>query len=185
MSYRGLEASIKDALVCGSPAAVRYPSGKENADVISAFYKSDEDYSSIGIKCDLDTNEPTDVLFVTHGRYVREVMRAKAALEAEGTRCGIVLCEVLKPYEKLADDVREVLYSSGAKKIIFCEEEIKAGGFSMMLSEAMRKSGALYGIKYDIVATDDSFVIQTVDEDIYKSANISAEHLVKAYKNLV
>ena len=185
VSYRGLEASIKDALACGCPTAVRYPSGKENAEVVSAFYKSDDDFSDIGIKCDFDANEPIDVLFVTHGRYVREVMRAKAELQTQGVRCGIVLCEVLKPYDRLADKVKSVLDSSGVKKVIFCEEEIKAGGFSMMLSEELRKGGALSSVKYDIVATEDSFVIQTADEDIYKSAEVCSKHLVNAYKNLV
>ncbi len=185
VSYRGLEASITEALASGSPCAIRYPSGKENKEIIDVFYKSEEDYSEISVKCDFDRTSKIDTLFVTHGRYVCEVMKATARLKAEGTNAGIVLCEVLKPYDVLADRIRKVLDSTGATRIVFCEEEIKAGGFSMMLAEAMRKIGALDGVKYDIVATDDSFVVQTTDEDIYISAGVDSERLVSAYKNLL
>ncbi len=184
VSYRGLEASIIDALASGCPTAIRYPSGKENPDVTSAFYKTDEDFMTLGVKCDFEECEKLDVLYITHGRYVSEVMRAKDSLKSQGINVGIVLCEVLKPYDALSDKIKEILEKTEAKNIIFAEEEIKAGGFSMMLSEAMRKKGMLRGVKYDIVATDESFVIQTIDEDIYKSAGVSAYHLENAYKNL-
>ena len=185
VSYRGLEESIKAALDSGSPCAIRYPSGKENKDVVSAFYKSELDFSDISIKCDFEDGKKLDTLFVTHGRYVGEVMKATEEISADGTSVGIVLCEMLKPYNDLAEKIGDVLKRTGAKRIIFCEEEIKAGGFSMMLSEAMRKSGALDGIKYDIVATDESFVIQTVDEDIYTTALVDRDSLIAAYKNLL
>lgn len=185
VSYLGLEASIIDALRSGCPTAVRYPSGKEDEEVVSAFYKSDEDHKNLGIKCDFDAEKSLDVLYVTHGRYVREVMRATERLRAQGTEAGIVLCEVLKPYDSLAERIKAVLDSTGAKAVIFCEEEIKAGGFAMILSEKMRRSSALDGVKYDIVATDDSFVIQKRDENIYVSAGIDAQSLVEACKNLL
>ncbi len=185
VTYRGLEASIKAALSDNSPVAIRYPSGSENEDIARAFYKSDADYSDIGVKCDFDGGEQLDVLYVTHGRYAREVMRATEELKAQGTRAGIALCEVLKPYDKLAEKIAAILHSTSAKTVVFCEEEIKAGGFSMMLAEAMRRAGSLDGVKHDIVATDDDFVIQTSDEDIYVSAGVSAHHLVGAYKNLL
>ncbi len=185
ISYRGLEASIKSALSLGCPCAIRYPSGKENADAVSAFYKSDADFVNIGVKCNFSEGEALDVLYVTHGRYVSEVMRAQASLEAEGVRAGIALCEVLKPYDVLAEKIGVILAQTGAKSVIFAEEEIKAGGFSMMLAEAMRVKGALNGVKYGIVATDDSFVVQERDEPIYISAGISCEHLTDAYKNLI
>ncbi len=185
VSYRGLEASIIDALKSGCPTAIRYPNGKEDAELISAFYKSDEDYKELGVKCDFDTDKQLDALYVTHGRYAREVMRATEILKASGTEAGIALCEVLKPYGVLAEKIKGVLDTTGVRRIIFCEEEIKAGGFSMMLSEEMRRRGYLDGVKYDIVATLDSFVIQEKDEDIYISAHVDANSLVLAYKNLL
>ena len=185
VSYKGLEASITEALASGSPCAIRYPSGKENSGIVEAFYKSDEDYSDISIKCDFDKSSKMDVLYVTHGRYAREVMKATERLKVEGTSAGILLCEVLKPYDLLARRVKSVLDSTGATRIILCEEEIKAGGFSMMLAEELRRTGALDGVKYDIVATDDSFVVQESDEDIYISAGVDSERLISAYKNLL
>ena len=185
ISYRGLEASITEALGSGCPCAIRYPSGKENAEIIEAFYKSESDFSDISIKRDFSDGDGIDVVFVTHGRYVGEVMRATERLRAEGIRAGIVLCEVLKPYDALAKKIKDALDGAGVEKLILCEEEIKAGGFSMMLAEELRKLGALDTVKYDVVATDDSFVIQTRDEDIYKSAGVDCEKLISAYKNLV
>lgn len=185
VTYRGLEASMKKALIANGPVAIRYPSGAENDDIVSAFYKSEKDFAQIGVKCDFGGDESLDALYITHGRYVREVMRAKEELSAEGIAVGIVLCEVLKPYDVLAEKISAILDFTGVRKVVFCEEEIKAGGFSMMLSEEMRKSGALCNIKYDIVATDDSFVIQERDEDIYLSAKVDSASLALAYKNLL
>ena len=185
VSYRGLEAAITCATKENVPVAIRYPSGVENEEIISAFYKSEKDFENIGIKCDFDSGKKLDTLFITHGRYASEVMEATSILKSEGTEAGIVLCEVLKPYDELAGKIAEVISTTSATKIIFCEEEIKAGGFSMMLSEELRRSGALTSVKYDIVATDDDFVIQERDEDIYISAGISRNDLVLAYKNLL
>ena len=154
VTYKGLYASINSALKDNCPAAVRYPNGSENADIISEFYNSDNDYSDIGIKTDFDKNKDIDVLFITHGRYTAEVIAAKKELDRSGISSGIVLCEMIKPYENIADLISDVIKSSKPKACIFAEEEIRAGGFSMMLSGALRDMGALDGIKYGIIATD-------------------------------
>ena len=184
VSYKGLFHSVNAALADNCPAAVRYPNGSENADIISEFYKSDEDYANIGIKKNFSDGEKLDVLFVTHGRYTSEVIGACRKLEAEGLSAKIVLCEKIKPYGELADSVREVIKSSNPTACIFAEEEIRAGGFSMMLSNTLRDMGALDSIKYGIVATD-SFVIQTKNENIYKSAGIDKDALTNKAKELL
>lgn len=184
VTYKGLYASISSALKDNCPAAVRYPNGSENADIISEFYNFDNNYSDIGIKTDFDKNKNLDVLFITHGRYTAEVIAAKKELDIRGIASGIVLCEMIKPYENIATLISDVIKSSKPKACIFAEEEIRAGGFSMMLSNTLRDMGALCGTKYGIIATD-SFVIQTKDESIYKSAKIDKEALIESAKNLI
>ena len=80
----------------------------------------------------------------------------------------------------MADEISDILEKVNPEIVIFAEEEIKAGGFGMMLSETLREKGKLGGITWEIVATDDDFVIQKTDEPIYKSAKISAEDVVRA-----
>ena len=184
VSYKGLFASINAALADNCPVAVRYPNGSENADIISEFYKNDGDYENIGIKKNFFDGKKLDVLFVTHGRYTKEVIRAKNNLEAEGFATGIVLCEMIKPYENLASLISEVINSSSPKACIFAEEEILAGGFGMMLSDKLRDMGALNGVQYATVATN-SFVVQTKNENIYKSAGIDKDVLCAKAKKLI
>ena len=184
VSYKGLAHSINAALKDNCPVAVRYPNGSENAEIISEFYKSDDDYLDIGIKKNFALDKKLDVLFVTHGRYTSEVMNACLELEEANISAGIVLCEMIKPYENLASLVSNVIKESNPTACIFAEEEIRAGGFSMMLSNTLRDMGALDSIKYGIIATD-SFVIQTKNENIYKSAGIDKDALTKKAKELL
>ena len=184
VSYKGLAHSINAALSDGCPAAVRYPNGSENAEIISEFYTCDDDYLDIGIKKNFALDKKLDALFITHGRYTSEVIGACRELEKANISAGIVLCEVIKPYEKLASLVSSVIKDSSPKACIFAEEEIRAGGFSMMLSNTLRDMGALDGIKYGIIATD-SFVIQTKKENIYKSAGIDKDALTEKARSLL
>ena len=184
VSYKGLAHSINAALSDGCPAAVRYPNGSENAEIISEFYGDDNDYLDIGIKKNFALDKKLDVLFITHGRYTSEVIGACRELEKANISAGIVLCEMIKPYENLASLIEGVIKESNPKACIFAEEEIRAGGFSMMLSNTLRDMGALDGIKYGIIATD-SFVIQTKKENIYKSAGIDKDALTEKAKSLL
>ena len=184
VSYKGLAHSINAALKDNCPVAVRYPNGSEKAEIISEFYKSDDDYLDIGIKKNFALDKKLDVLFVTHGRYTSEVMNACRELDKANISAGIVLCEMIKPYENLASLVSNVIKESNPTACIFAEEEIRAGGFSMMLSNTLRDMGALDSIKYGIIATD-SFVIQTKNENIYKSAGIDKDALTKKAKELL
>ena len=88
------------------------------------------------------------------------------------------MCEYIRPYDTLAKEVMEVIKNTSARVVVFVEEEIKAGGFGMMLAEKLRVLGAWSDIKYDIAAPDDNFVIQSVNEHIYKSAGIDTDALV-------
>ena len=69
------------------------------------------------------------------------------------------------------------------RPIVFLEEEIRAGGFGMMLSDAMARNGILP--KHAIMAIDDNFVHQTRDESVYTTAGLDAESIVNTVKTLI
>ena len=64
--------------------------------------------------------------------------------------------------------------------VIFVEEEIRAGGFGMMLSDALIRRGSMRDRPYAILATDDSFVSQDKPEPIFRTAGVDAEAMVTA-----
>ena len=108
-----------------------------------------------------------------------------SARAAERLRFGvrILLCEYLKPYGKLADEVMARV--PAGVPLLFVEEEIRAGGFGMMLTDALRRKGGLDGHPYTILATDDNFVHQDKPEPILRTAGVDAEAMVVEIKKLL
>ena len=104
-------------------------------------------------------------------------------LAAEGIPVGILLCEYLKPYGRLADEIAQRL--PAGVPLLFAEEELRAGGFGMMLTDAMRRNGSLEGHPYTVLATDDSFVTQDKPEPIFRTAGVDAEAMAKALRRLL
>ena len=171
--FAGLALSVRKALEAGKPAAIRYPNGGENPRLRAAFYPDGES-TEIGIRESDPSNTATPAaIIVTHGRITCEALTARDRLAAGGVRVGILLCEYLKPYDRLACDVASHLPDS--VPLLFLEEEIRAGGFGMMLSDALIRRGVMANRPYAILATDDSFVTQDRREPIYRTAGVDAE----------
>lgn len=174
VTYGGLRESLKRGLERNCVSAVRYVNGEENKEIANIFYPKG-DFENIGVRT--ADNNFADVLFVTHGRMSHECLRAREVLKSCGISSNVALCEYIKPYDKLAYDILKVIDVIRPRVIVFAEEEIKAGGFGMMLSEKIRRDLERLDIRYTIVATDDSFVIQDENEPIYKSACVDFETL--------
>lgn len=185
VSYRGLYESLSLALKSNSPAAVRYPNGCEDEEIVSKFYKSDIDYSSISAKCDGDEASACDILFITHGRYVSEVLKAEEKLKTEGITSKTVLCEELSLSDTLLFKLESIIKGTHPVACIFAEEEILNGGFSMNLSERLRDMGVLDGIKYKAVGVINVFVSRNKDENIYESAGVSYKELCMHARKLM
>ena len=175
VTYKGMRECVEKALSDGSISAVRYPSGAESSAIISGFYKGDE--QGIGVRRSFEGKK--DVLLVTHGRIAAECLKAEGLLEARGVSCGTLLCEFISPYGELAELIRDEIASAAPRAVVFVEEEIRAGGFGMMLSDRLTRMGVLKD-DFAIVAVDNSFVIQDRDEHIYKSAGVDAESIARA-----
>lgn len=183
VTFAGLAVSVKKALQNGTPAAIRYPNGGED-DLLKTTFYPDGAPADVGVRESNPANHalPAAVI-ITHGRITREALAAREALADEGIPVGILLCEYLKPYGKLAAKVADKL--PAGIPLLFAEEELRAGGFGMMLTDALRRAGALKGHPYAILATDDSFVSQDKPEPILRTARVDAEAMATALRELL
>ena len=171
ISNKGLRASIDEALTLDQPCAIRYPSGVEDEKAVEVFYNK-SNYSDISLKTDFDLSvvDELDVLIVTHGRIVSEALRVEENLK--DIRIGIVLLEVLKPYDECAERIFPLL-GEKLKTVLFYEEEIKSGGMGMNLTDIMRYELADRNIKYDILAINDNFAtVSKEGQNAYQMAGV-------------
>ncbi|MBE6534023.1 MAG: 1-deoxy-D-xylulose-5-phosphate synthase [Ruminococcaceae bacterium] len=172
ISNEGLKSSMNEALSFNCPCAIRYPSGTENAKTVERFYKN-SDFSNISFKTDFSENEKNsiDVIIITHGRIVDEAI--KVSEEFSNTlHVGIILLEVLKPYNNIADSIRNFI-GDNVKTVLFYEEEIKNGGMGMNLSTILATEFNSRGIKQGILAIDDNFAaISKEGQNAYQMAGV-------------
>lgn len=174
ISNKGLRASIDEALTLDQPCAIRYPSGVEDEKAVEVFYNK-SNYSDISLKTDFDLSvvDELDVLIVTHGRIVSEALKVEENLE--DIRIGIVLLEVLKPYDECAERIFPLL-GEKLKAVLFYEEEIKSGGMGMNLADIMRYELADRNIKYDILAINDNFAtVSKEGQNAYQMAGVDCK----------
>ena len=183
VTFAGLAVSVRKALADGVPAAIRYPNGGEDELLRATFYPSG-DPTDVGVReSDPENHTTPAAIIITHGRITREALVARGRLRAEGISVGVLLCEYLKPYGKLADEIMTRV--PAGVPLLFAEEEIRAGGFGMMLTDALRRNGGLVGHPNAILATDDSFVSQDKPEPILRTAGVDAEAMVSEIKKLL
>lgn len=174
----GLALSLKTAIKDACPVAIRYPNGREQDEVLTRFYP-DGAYDDIDVRA--WNTQDAQCVIVTHGKIVSQAIKAAEALAEQGIRAGILLCEYIKPYDRLAQRVTELI-GNPQTPIVFLEEEIRAGGFGMMLSDAMARQGTLP--KHTIMAIDDNFVVQTKNESVYTTAGLDATCITNAVISL-
>jgi 1-deoxy-D-xylulose-5-phosphate synthase len=183
VTFAGLAVSVRKALAEGIPAAIRYPNGGED-ELLKATFYPDGDPTDVGVRESNPANRAApDAVIVTHGRITREALTARERLADEGILVGILLCEYLKPYSRLAEEIASRLPEG--VPLLFAEEELRAGGFGMMLTDALRRRGALDGHPYAILATDDSFVAQDKPEPILRTAGVDAAAMAEEIKRMM
>ena len=173
----GLRLSLEKALREKSICAIRYSNGYEDADVKAMFYGEDEP-STIGVRKSFEDPSSLDAVIVTHGRIVKEAMKAARRLAEQGKKVGILLLEQLKPYDETA---KMILWHLPEKpcKLLFLEEEIRTGGMGMMLSDALSKYSEIQNKELILMAIDEDFVVQEKNEPILKTAGLDADSIVE------
>ena len=175
ISNDGLRASMEEALLLDCPCAIRYPSGVENVKTVERFY-GNQGFKDISLKTDfsLDEKDELDAIIVTYGRISDEAIRVADELKSE-MRVGIVLLEVLKPYDAIAQKI-VALIGSSVKAILFYEEEIKIGGMGMNLSAILSDKLKMRNINYSVLALDDSFAATSTEgQNAYQMAGVDCE----------
>ncbi len=184
VTFAGLELAVKTALASDTPTAIRYPNGGEVARVRDTFYR-DGAPSSIGVRADYTPAEKGSLqaVMVVHGRMVHEALTARDLLAEKGIRAGILLCEYLKPYDRLAADI--VARLPDGVPLLLAEEEIRAGGFGMLLSDALDQNPAYTPRPRRMMAVDDNFVIQDHPEPIRHTAGVDASAMVETIEGML
>ena len=187
-TYAGVDLALSTALKQGGPVAIRYPNGRENERVCRTFYP-DGPAHSIGIRTNFGGQMP-DAVVAVHGRMAIEALEACDRLAEQGIRLGVMLLEYLKPYDRLAEELISRLpdtHGNSHRKVplLFAEEEVRAGGFGMMLTDALRDHPAMEGRRTAILAVDDPLLPQTVNEPIRHTAGVDAEAIAEKIREMV
>lgn len=156
-TFEALERALSEAVNADCPTAVRYPSGGESELVKEEFYKTVAD--GCPVVAGASIKQDAEVIIVSHGRIAAEATRAAEILRNKGVGAGCVLLERLTPYGEIAEGIeRLVAEHKKLRKLVFLEEEIRAGGMGMMLSDKLRRRGVLDSkIEMSVIALDTPF----------------------------
>ena len=173
----GLRLSLEKALDEKQICAIRYANGYEDPSVRALFYGEGEPLD-IGVRASYDDPSALDAVIVTHGRIVKEAMKATKLLAEQGKNVGILLLEQLKPYEETARMILPHLPEK-ACKLLFLEEEIRTGGMGMLLSDALSKHSETKNKEMILMAIDEDFVVQEKNEPILKTVGLDCHGIVE------
>ncbi len=175
-TYNVLKLCIRQAIDEGVPCAIRYPNGYEQDAVVSKFY-SNNTVKDISARCDFSKQDSLDAVIITHGRMTGMAIDVQIKLKKQNCNVGIILLEMLKPYDTCAHNILKYL-PNGACKIIFLEEEIKSGGMGMNICDKLADFDIMKNKLVRIMAVDDSFVTdRAMGENIYTSAHIDIDDI--------
>lgn len=178
-----LRESLSQALARSTPTAIRYSNGCEKENVLARFYPSGAE-KTLSCRSDFSEDEidALDALIVTDGRIVSEAINAATLWQtANHKRAGIILMERIKPYDIAAGYISKRLPTRPIR-ILFLEEEVRAGGMGMMLSDLLVRQypEQMANKSMTILAPEESFVVRDRDESIYTTAGVSAEQILAA-----
>ena len=178
-SYSALLKSLSAIASSKGPAAIRYPNDAE-LDFVDERFGSVTDEPLL--RTDFSIGSTPDVIFITYGQIVGEVLKAELALLSEGVSTGTILVEKIKPYGEPVSRIAEI--ASGALRLVYVEEGIKNGGAGMVTKTMLSELGFDLGkTRFDIIAIDDNFAAPDRKCNIYDYVGLSAEKIVEFLKN--
>ena len=162
-------------------SAVRYPSGYENPDIVTAFYGDGAETKAPHVRAWGDPADVARITVVTHGRIAAEALRAVRQLRDAGTPARVLLCEYIAPYGDLSEELAPMLGGD----LIFLEEELRQGGFGVNLADALERRGALAGRKRVILGTENGFLTPSAGQTVFAAAGVDAASVIRAAENLI
>ena len=160
---------------------MRYANICENERVVAEFYVEGHPEKP-SVVANFSKAEAPRAVIVTYGNIVVEAIKARDVLLSRDIAVGIVLLEHLKPYDRLADELSEIIPES-TEAIILLEEGIMNGGGAMLVKDKLEKIKKYDAINMSIMAIDDSFVHLGKGDTAYTAAGISAEDIVNTVIN--
>jgi len=179
-TYDSLHRAIDLAYKSKHPSVIRYSNCEEDPRVAFEFNRRSIG-GELGSVCDFKEDFSPDVVIVTYGRAVSEALKAKKLMNEKGVSCGIILMELIKPYDVSCAQLLS-LFPKNNFKLIFLEEGVKNGGAAMILSDMLRtKDVEKYG-DAAIFAVEDPFITGKKGEDYLHTCCISAEDIISAIK---
>ena len=148
-TFEALERALCEAMMSPHPTAIRYPAGDESEIVKDEFYM---DVPNSHIVKGRNLPDDAEIIIVSHGRIAEEAVKAGEILRSSGVSAGAILLERLTPYAETADGLWKLIsqYKS-LRKLVFLEEEIRAGGMGMMLSDELRRRGRAEKIELSVI----------------------------------
>lgn len=184
ISTRSVEPMLGYAYKKGGVSAVRYPKGREDAELCRVFYKSEEDFTKIGTKLAFEKDgslKHCKYVFVSYGRAVKEAYEAARILNAEQDgSAGVILLEVLGEDARLADKIASLTDKDAA--LVFAEEGIRRGGAGESLQNELLTR---HGRTMRVLAIDEIPDRADGAEDFYKMCGLDREALVKTAKEIL
>ena len=179
--YESLSKMIRKALSDNTLYAIRYSKDEENGILKHAFFEnaSENDYCNFDIRtygADENGMMPPNVV-ITYGRIALEAIIAAQELADKGIRLGIILLQTLKPLDKQAKMIGDIIQQSN--KIIFLEEGIYEGGISMLLHEKLYENGYLKEKDCSIMALRGMVPEQAPLENLYKKCKMSHDDITR------
>ena len=175
-SYRSLSNITKIAADADYTVAIRY-SSSESSLANERFFRNAHPVG-YGISADFDISSPPEYVFVTYGKILDNVISAADFLRDKGLSVGIILVEVIKPYDYISDVLIKI--SGISKRILYVEEGIENGGAATLTMNSIRKIGFDFAsTEYRIAAIDDDFLSPSHPCDLYDFAGLSPTKLVE------
>lgn len=175
--YGTLRAMMKDVMSIDAPCAVRYPNAGQDSRVPAHFYPTG-DFENYGVRADFSMDKPPKNVIVTYGSIVSEALNAKEKAEQIGKTVGIILMEMLKPYEEAAKRIAPLI--SRDMNVLFLEEGMEHGGAACLTALALRKQmGDAFPTDYRILAIRDHFAAPTEKTELFRYCGISAEDILE------
>ncbi|MBQ3639840.1 MAG: 1-deoxy-D-xylulose-5-phosphate synthase [Clostridia bacterium] len=183
ITVSALQRAMDAAFAENNPSAIRYPNGQEPEEIVKHF-NGDLSSASDFLHADFDESESIDAVIVTHGRIATEAIRAESLLAARGVRTGVLLLEQIAPYDAVAERIASRLPKE-ACAVIFLEEEIRAGGMGMLLSDALRDLPIMRNKTTEILALSNAFLVPKKGQTLYEAAGLDAESVAKTVSDTV